>query len=415
MRPVLPSSSNIYPLSRITMAVKFNTDDRERNVLRFLAVVAPGRRTFYTLLVAASFVAMLFMYAVSESSFARVRANMSTGYFLLTLLSLFRLLTTRHDRWHTEYRTPVPNAEEFANAVADMWRPFVHDLDDYNYTTRWGRNYSIEQSSHRWDAPLGKDVLILDVDTRLDDPGSSSVLLGGNLTPRRAGRLNHYIYSLIHGYDYRLIHAPRYWMRHQTWVKVPMMQMMLQQYRFVVFLDSDAVFVEPRVPLEWLMNLWDIRDDTITAMPIDLDEPNNYDDRDRRMLNTGFVIAQQTPKTEEMFDAWVNCPTEEQFPGCNHWSFKWAHEQAAFAYYIRYAYNESHVLREIPANDANGSPYIEQNATCGGAFVSHYWLSKPRAIDDLHRLVSDGMALQRNEGIERAVFDAFAKKHPVHA
>jgi hypothetical protein len=78
-----------------------------------------------------------------------------------------------------------------------MWRPYIHDADIANYTTKFGRNYTIDESRRVWDRPLGKDVLILDVDTRLDDPGRGSIMQ--KLTPRLAGRLNHYIYGSSRG------------------------------------------------------------------------------------------------------------------------------------------------------------------------------------------------------------------------
>jgi nucleotide-diphospho-sugar transferase len=220
--------------------------------------------------------------------------------------------------------------------------------------------------------------------------------------------------ALIHGYDYRLIHAPRYWFRHQTWVKVPMMREALKSYKFVVFLDSDAIFVEPLVPLEWLMDLWGVKDETtLAAMAIDLDEPSNYDSRGNIMWNTGFVITQQSQRTEDMFDSWVNCPTDEKYPGCSHWEYSWAHEQAAFAEYIRYEYNETDELVPIPSNDANGSPYIPQNATCGGAFVSHYWHSKNQSIADLHELVAGGLSHELEDGRGGdLIFKTFLDEHP---
>lgn len=370
----------------------FNTA-RYRWVFRIL----PGRRALFTLVFLVSSFGLLVLYALSQQSYSRLHSGMSS-------------------RWHTDYTSPLPGAEEFANAVANLWKPYIHDVDVRNYTTKFGKEYTIDESRRHWDKPLGKDVLILDVDTRLDDPGHASVLQGDNLTPRRAGRLNHYIYSLIHGYDYRLMHAPKFWYRHQTWVKVPMMREALKKYKFVVFLDSDAIFVEPQVPLEWLMDLWDIKDNTLAAMPIDRDHPSNYDSKGQLMWNTGFVITQQSQRTDQMFESWVNCPSDEEFPGCSFWEYNWAHEQAAFANYIRYQYNASNELIAIPSNDANGSPYIPDNATCGGAFVSDYWHSKDRAIADLRELVADGLTRQMQDGRGGDLFfNAFANEHPIQS
>ncbi|KAM0269832.1 hypothetical protein ACHAQH_009642 [Verticillium albo-atrum] len=309
--------------------------------------------------------------------------------------------------WYSEYSSPLPAAEDFAHTVAELWKPYIHSLHNSSYTTKSGSVYNIDPSNRQWDQSLGKDVLILDVDTRFDNPGHVSVLDKKNLNARRAGRLNHYIYALIHGYDYRFMHAPKYWYRHQTWVKVPMMKEALKKYKFVVFLDADAIFTEPQLPLEWLMSLWNIHDETLLAMAEDLDVGSNYDKKGWLLWNTGFVIAQQSERTQKLFKSWIDCPSDAEYPGCSHWSYHWAHEQAAFGNYLRYDYNTSDQLRMLPCMHANGSPYIPENNTCGGVFVSHLWSEKWRAIEDLREMVTTGLMRKLNEGKRDEVFEAF--------
>lgn len=214
----------------------------------------------------------------------------------------------------------------------------------------------------------------------------------------------------IHGYDYKFVKAPEYKDRHQTWVKVPMIKEALKTHKIVVFLDSDAVFAQPQVPLEWLLNLWNVRKDTRLAMAEDPNSPINRDAKGWVLWNTGFVIAQQSERTDEILQAWEECPTDARFPGCRRWARDWAHEQAAFGNYVRYAYNTTDELRAIPCMDGNGAPYIGDKK-CGGVFVSHHWGRKKMTVTNLHELVSKVLLRHLQDGRNDLVFDAFV--HPV--
>ncbi|KAH6695634.1 hypothetical protein F5X68DRAFT_198685 [Plectosphaerella plurivora] len=290
--------------------------------------------------------------------------------------------------FYNAYSAPFPDANNFANFVASLWRPHVHNLHNSTYVSQDGHEYQLDPNRRIWQKPLGKDVLILNIDTRYDDSYDNEK----EVSPRRAGWLNHYIYSLIHGYDYKFVHAPRFWFRHVTWVKVPMIRRALQDYRFVVFLDADAVFEEPQIPLEWLFDRWNIHSNTLVAMAEDPNLPRNLDSQGRVLLNTGFIIAQNSKRTTDLFWDWEQCPTDFKFPGCKHWTQDWAHEQAAFGFHVRYAYNDTDELRAISCMDGNGSPHIDQKA-CGGVFVAHHWSRKRQTVGDLGSLISRGLEL----------------------
>jgi nucleotide-diphospho-sugar transferase len=194
--------------------------------------------------------------------------------------------------------------------------------------------------------------------------------------------------------------------RHVTWIKVPMIRRALEDYRFVVFLDADAVFVEPQVPLEWLFDRWNIHDGTLLAMAEDPNLPRNLDSRGHVLWNTGFVIAQNSKRTKELFWDWEQCPTDSKFPGCKHWTQDWAHEQAAFGNHVRYAYNDTDELRAISCMEGNGSPHINEK-DCGGIFVAHHWSKKRQTLGDLGNLISRGLALS-SDG--RAAADEFVRQ-----
>ena len=119
---------------------------------------------------------------------------------------------------------------------------------------------------------------------------------------------------------------------------------MLRGYKFVVFIDADAIIQHLEVPLEFLFNRWDVSPHTSIALPIDTQqvlEGNNIslDGKGKVVLNTGVVVLQNLPHTHEMMDAWKDCTSEKKYPGCGQWKEKWSHEQRAFSEYIRYDFN----------------------------------------------------------------------------
>jgi hypothetical protein len=111
----------------------------------------------------------------------------------------------------------------------------------------------------------------------------------------------------------------------------------------------------------------------------DLDESSNFDDNGRIFWNTEFIVAQKLEQTEKIFDLWWNCPSEQHYEGCGHWSYLWAHEQAAMANYLRREFEDKFL--SVPCSHANGNFSIPG---CEGYFVSHYWHSKEQATKDLY-------------------------------
>jgi hypothetical protein len=196
---------------------------------------------------------------------------------------------------------------------------------------------------------------------------------------------------MIHGYDYRLVRAADYPDRHGTWVKPAIAKEALKTHDIVVSLDSDAVFTHLDLPLEWLMNLWDFTEESLVAMAYDLDWEGDYDPKGNLILNTGFVISQASQRTQDMYERWEDCP--RSIPGCEHWNFKWAHEQSAFSYYIRYEYNRTHDVKSIPCNHANGNEFsADGKCECQGVFVSHNWKHKHKTPELLSRSIMTSLA-----------------------
>ncbi|TVY78779.1 hypothetical protein Focb16_v009750 [Fusarium oxysporum f. sp. cubense] len=332
------------------------------------------------------------------------RANRRKGVLLaMAILLIFGLAThtwglyfssTRDSSFYMSPSSPPPAklAENIPQLMHHLWKPFLHDINATHFLTKEGYYYKYPKDTHRWSQPLRKKLLILDVDTRLDTgPGgimNKTTLNSKGMTGRTAGMMNHYLYAMIHGYDYRFIRAPSYPNRHGTWVKVPMIREALKTHKIVVFLDADAIFMYPQLPFEWLMRLWNITDNTLVAMANDPNSPRNRDANGQVMQNTGFIIAQQSNRTQELFYNWEQCPTDIKYKGCKRWGKAWAHEQAAFSNHVRYDYNSTEEVRVIPCMDGNGAPYIGDK-TCGGVFIRHHWFHKDYPIKDMHQLILD--------------------------
>ncbi|KAJ5995086.1 hypothetical protein N7481_002063 [Penicillium waksmanii] len=182
-------------------------------------------------------------------------------------------------------------------------------------------------------------------------------------------------FATIHGYDYKLVQPSCPTGLYGTWSKVTAMKEALKHYEFVVFLDADAIIRRPHLPMEWLFNYWDITPDTLLALALDPDEPQNRDAKGKTLLNTGFMIGQKDRRTQKLFEAWESCPTDVRYPECSKWSQQWSHEQAAFGNYLRYDSSLEGEIKTLSCAEANGYPEMAK-LNCTGEFVRHYWIYK---------------------------------------
>jgi hypothetical protein len=232
----------------------------------------------------------------------------------------------------------------------------------------------------RYPKTLGRDVLILDLETR--PLKSTADYERGeydwrNINHVSGGVFNHYTYALIHGYDYKFIHATNFEDRHATWIKPSALANHIKNYKFIVFLDADAAFRFLHLPIEWMLNYWDITPKhaiTMAKDPWSPDEPQFNSDRfNRTYTNTGFMVVQNTPNTLDMLKAWHECPDDVRYANCSQWKQPKFHEQSAFGEYIRYDYGD--YVKELDCGEANGFPGVEIS-DCQGKFVRHYWFEK---------------------------------------
>lgn len=277
--------------------------------------------------------------------------------------------------------------DSFPDLIRALWAPLVLPITAPSFTTLDGTKMRLppagELIHHQ---SLGKRICILDIDTR-DLNGDGSIF--SDQAPRwdslgspSAGFLSHYLYSLIHGYSYKFIRAPKYADRAPHWSKVIFTRELLKQFDIVVMLDYDAMFPSPEVPLEWMLNYWKIGPEVLVAMAEDPSGDPNWDARHKVNVNSGFIIAQASEDTQRLFKDWAECPSEARYKGCAEWKDKPFHEQSAFSTYVRYDFLDGYsidthpqYIRMLPCNEANGIPEVAGSG-CVGQLVRHYWGKK---------------------------------------
>ncbi|KAH9881115.1 hypothetical protein J1614_001609 [Plenodomus biglobosus] len=326
----------------------------------------------------------------------------SASFYLFGSADRSKLVYERLEKiTHGASETVQPETN-LRDTITSLFASIKHDPTSPDYVDASGKRYE-SRTDPIWRKSLGKKVLIVDIDTRV--PTDENQILnpalmdwenldmhGGGLVSNAI--MNHYLYAMIHGYDYKFYQAQHLEDRHDTWIMPHVFRELLPDYQFVVAMDADVTLPHLEVPLEWMLNRWGVHSHTSIAMPWDAEEFHNgtsisTDSKGLRVLNTGFVVAQNSRTTLDMLDAWRDCPSEERYAGCKHWAYEWSHEQRAFSEYIRYDFNKTaETIVSIPCDDAVGWPGYQDDtkgynpggmSDCNGRFVRHYTLGKDQA------------------------------------
>ena len=167
------------------------------------------------------------------------------------------LLTTRAYRSHADAKADV-SVREVLRLLYDGLKlaptaPYIRDSTG---------SHIVLPPNPQYTKRLGSEILIIDLETR--PLKSTADYAKGefdwrNLGHVSAGVFNHYTYALIHGYDYKFVHAHEFEDRHATWIKPSALANHIKNYKFIVFLDADATFRFLHLPIEWMLNYWDIK------------------------------------------------------------------------------------------------------------------------------------------------------------
>lgn len=221
----------------------------------------------------------------------------------------------------------------------------------------------------------------------------------------------------MHGYDYKFVKPITFHDRHNTWVKVDEIYRQLQtkQYKFVVFADADVLFFHLKLPLEALFDRWNLTSDIAIAAALDpATEDLDFINKDRfrkANLNTGLVVAQNTPTTDAIFRDWIDCPTEVKFGNCSKWKNDRFHEQSALSEFIRYEWPDN--IRQIRCSDANSAPEQGRPGKCVGTYIRHYWTLKSQlkmfVEQSVHKMVMEEVQKSMTNEWEEKIFFNFSK------
>lgn len=192
-----------------------------------------------------------------------------------------------------------------------------------------------------------------------------------------AGLMNHWLYAKIHGYKYYYIQIDEFDDRRTSWKKPEIVSEILKNHEACIYLDSDAIFNHLDLPFEWLMNYWNVHPSMNSlALALDPQLDHNLDKYGKVYLNTGFIIAQNNPKTFEIMNAWSRCADDDSpHPGCVEFRTNMPGsptDQGGFGTYVRYEFAAD--IKQLPCSEANGYP--ESETECEGTFIKHLWTGK---------------------------------------
>ncbi len=126
--------------------------------------------------------------------------------------------------------------------------------------------------------------------------------------------LNHHEYANKHGYSYvkKIVDDRDYSDWHPTWIKIDVIRTYLKIFEYVVWIDSDAVFVNPEIKIEDLIE--DKIDLVIPKMEMDRLSGNVWTN-----TTTGFMIWKNSEWSRKTLDLLWDEP--------NQFRFEFFHEQ----------------------------------------------------------------------------------------
>jgi hypothetical protein len=183
----------------------------------------------------------------------------------------------------------------------------------------------------QWTAPLGRDLCIVNVDSRPMNHTNQVWAAGkthfdwSHISGSQSGYLNHYMYSRIHNYRYMYVQATVPDGYVTAWARPGVFQHIFSrsECKVVIYADSDVVIPNLRLPFEWLLNHWEIPINrsmlAVSVEPEGVVGLNLKDKKGKLGNNAGFIIMHNRHGEgvlEEMMRKWGDCLSEVDYPGC---------------------------------------------------------------------------------------------------
>lgn len=130
---------------------------------------------------------------------------------------------------------------ELRDAITAVFKTIKIDSTQHSYRDSKGKYFSgAHGNESTWTQPLGKKVLIVDIDTRVPtgdhqilDPGKKidwETLQSSGTGLVSYAITNHYLYAMIHGYEYRYYEALNIRDHYPTWIRPHIFKELLPEY-----------------------------------------------------------------------------------------------------------------------------------------------------------------------------------------
>lgn len=183
-----------------------------------------------------------------------------------------------------------------------------------------------------------------------------------------------YIYASKHGYNFFVHRCPRpndlskdwMWdMKNEkneyllVWSKPTIVRQYLKYFDYVMFIDSDAVFIDHNKTIEDFINQYMTPDVHVLWSEDCLDKNYCYD---KNTGNAGVMLFRNSQKTMEILDAWYSAPENGL---CKEWKYNHPREQKCLNILTKVYPSE---IRLLNYNAMNGKD---------GDWVRHY-MGTPR-------------------------------------
>ncbi|PSC67284.1 hypothetical protein C2E20_9021 [Micractinium conductrix] len=176
----------------------------------------------------------------------------------------------------------------------------------------------------------------------------------------------------------------------------------------LTLVDLDVKVASMYIPLlDVLQRDFNFTEPSLIAMSIEPDLPQDWlvDILNERKLaqNTGFVVARNKPRMQEILMQWLNCTRDDSAQRCEECVVGWPCEQCAWAKYIRPTLLPSEYT-VLPCTHFNSWPNVQENMRApncdimGGFVVQHYWSGKDVAFERFNSELNNTDVAWRQQG-----------------